>query len=128
MDNNNPTSAQPGPTNPQPSGVAGPAQPTPATPPVTPNMAQVGTPPPGGNKKIMLIVAGVALIILLAGVVFWYMNKQQSAKIPATESVKTTPQPTLSQLINTLDQSLNSINVEAADSDLAPIDQDLQSL
>lgn len=101
--------------------------------------AAVNTPQPpstdsGGNKLIFWLVGGVILIALVVGGIYWYLSKQQAAtNTPTTTQTKTqttaTPKPpTISELVSALDKELNAIEVQAADSDFADIDADLQNL
>lgn len=102
MDNNNPPQQ---PSAPQPQ----------------PNPAVVQSDAAGNNKAIFWLIGGLILIILVVGGIYWYLSSKQTVQ-PA--------QPTVSKSAtgDTFDQDLNSIDVQAADSDFTSVDQDLQSL
>lgn len=122
MDNNNQTPPQPIP----------PVQPTQPNQPAAPPPSPVQTAPRAGNKMWMWLLLAVVLVILIGGGIYWYLNNtSKSASLKPSPAPKTVNQPkqlTLSELADALDKELNSIEVQAADSDLSSIDTDLQSL
>jgi len=102
--------------------------PAPAT---QPTPASVTTPPPasgGGDSKkmIMMLVIGIVVVILVVGGIYYFLSKKQSAQ-PVSETTGTN-KPAIVQIKDALDQELDSINVQAADSDFNQVDSDLQSL
>lgn len=82
------------------------------------------------KKLILWLVGGLILIILVVGVIYWFLSKQaeNTAKPTQQEEATKAPQLTLQALNEQLETELNSLEVQAPDSDFQEIDQDLQNL
>lgn len=81
----------------------------------------------GGNKLILWLVGGLIIVIITVGGMYWYLGKQpvkDQASQTALPQASSQPQTTT----ESIDQELNTIDVQASDSDFDSIDQDLQSL
>lgn len=123
-------------TDPAPS-AATPVQPAPATASqaTVPGQPQQGAPQtidPGEKKSskklIVILIAGVLIIGIVVAGIYLYMNNKQSSTNKT--QVNNTPVPVIEQQApkEDLQGDLNKINVATDESDLAPLDQDLQGL
>lgn len=117
MDNNNPSANTTNPVPPNP--IPAPQVPPQPTPPPAAN---------GGKKMIFMIVGGLTIIILLALGVFWYISRQQEAKMADEQNAAQKQQPAPVETVNTLEQDLNSINVGSDEADFTSVDSDLENL
>lgn len=120
MDNNNPTM--------QPPVVNTPQVPVPPQPSVP--QVPVSEPPSGDSKKMILwLVIGLVVIILLVGGIYFFLNQQQTKNNAQQATgqeavVQVTPPDTM----DALEKDLSNLNIEDAETDFVPIDQDLQQL
>lgn len=96
-------------------------EPQPAVPQVP-----VSEPPSGDSKKMILwLVIGLVVVIVVVGGIYFFLNQQtknraeQATEQPIVETTDTT---------DALEKDLSTLNIEDAESDFAPIDQDLQQL
>ncbi|MBI2019360.1 hypothetical protein HYS95_01665 [Candidatus Daviesbacteria bacterium] len=134
MDNNNnpvqPTPVQPAaapdsaPVNPvQPN----PAPTAPAQPPISPANPQTPntTPEKGSNKMIMWFIIGIVIIVVAVGGFYLYSSRQQAVDSGKQAVSTQTPAPVTQE---NLEDELNSVSIDTADSDFASLDADLQQL
>lgn len=107
MENNNPVSSQPTPSQP------------PSQPQAT-NVESKSTP----NKSMMIVVGAMVAVMfaLASGGYWWYTNQM------ASSTKNYAPNEVTVKGLNTLMEELNSIEVSAVESDLKDIDKDLQEL
>lgn len=103
-------------------------QPTMADP--SPNVVQqadpmpsiASDPPPGKNGKLIWMVAGLIILILILGGVYFYLTQYRTTTEPSP-----TPKPAASQQ-GSMEDELNTLDVEAEGNDFQEVDKDLQSL
>ena len=105
--------------------------PQPIVPPQTPMQTPVVLPAEkrSTGKLIMFFILGILVILALVGGVYWYLSSLQSSNASKT-SVESTPVPVIEQqaLKEDLQAELDNINIATDESDLIPVDQDLQGL
>lgn len=83
--------------------------------------------PPGDSHKVILwFVIGLIVVILAVAGVYLFLSRQQAAETTRQPIVQVTPKP--ADMVNALDQDLNSINVATSDADFSTVDQDLNQL
>ena len=77
------------------------------------------------NRMVLWLVIGLVIIIVVIGGIYIFLSKQQTAAPKEQTITSQTPAPQ-----ENLESDLNSIDVGNAtdESDLAPIDQDIQQL
>lgn len=75
----------------------------------------------GNNKMILWLVLGLVFTILIVGVVYFYLNNQQSKQPTAQAPNYTQPQ-------DNLQTDLNSIDTSDTGSQFSEVDKDLNSL
>ncbi len=120
MDNNSPVIPQIPPV---------PAQQAPVSQPVAPQPTVVPSEKKSSAKLIMFLILGIIAIGALVGGGYWYLSSIQTSNANKT-SAESTPVPVIEQQApkENLQGDLNNINIATDESDLAPVDQDLQSL
>lgn len=101
--------------------------------PTTPNPVQSGpiiATQSGGesNKLIFWLIGGLVVILLTVGGIYWYLSQQQLSSLQPTQPTKQETAQEAQESVNSLDQDLESVNIQSADSELEKIDQDLQNL
>ena len=121
------------PVNPIPPQPTTPPAPTPQQPVLpTPQPAPVQQPPQakvGSHKGIMWLVGGLIIGVLALGGIYLFLNSKQAANKQSTQTDNTTtPSAIPSAQSESLDQQLNSVNVEATDSGFTSVDSDLSNL
>lgn len=123
MDNNNP--APQASVNPQPVGVAQPAQPPPAYQPQPP----ISQPASGGesNKMVLMLVIGLVVIALLAGGAYFFFSKQSQTSQPSPQPPITSNTPLPEE---NLESNLESVSVETASDagEFNAVDTDIEQL
>lgn len=134
MDNNN-TPVQPTPV--QPNAAPDPAATNPVVPnPAAPNPAQPVPPQPvapqapntepekGSNKILMWFIIGIVIVVVLVGGFYLYLSRQQAVNSGKQAVATQTPAP----VQENLEDELNKIAIDDAESDFAALDADLQQL
>lgn len=76
------------------------------------------------SKIVLWFTVGLVVIVIVVGGIYLFLSKQQGAA-PGSQTVVQTPVPVVQE---NLENDINNINVEDADSDFASVDQDLQQL
>lgn len=107
--------------------MSAPQQPVKPVAPATPNMASQA--PKESNKMIFFLVGGVIVIALVVGGIFWYLSNQQKPSQTANQNTNTAVNTKSTNNVDSLNQDLNSIDVQASDSaGFDALDRDLQNL
>lgn len=105
--------------NPTPAQGPDPVQPTMQTQ-MQPTMS--ASTPPAGNKTMLWVVLGLILTIAVVGVVYWYLNMQQTSTAETVIDTQTAEQE------NNLQGDLDAIVVPEVDANFSEVDKDLGSL
>ncbi|MBI2334288.1 hypothetical protein HYU96_00640 [Candidatus Daviesbacteria bacterium] len=93
-----------------------------AVPPAAPVMMQTppAPAPTPAKGKTMWLIAGLVIVIVLIAGIYLFQSRQQ-----AGQSSKASPSPAAA---DSLQQELNSVNLEDLEQEFTGVDQDLQNL
>ena len=76
---------------------------------------------PNSGKSMIWLILGLILILLIGGA-YWYLKGQK------TTTSQQTPQSSTQPTSDSFDKDLNSIDVQAQDTDFDALDADLKNL
>lgn len=111
----------------QPPVVNTPQVPVPPQPSVP--QVPVSEPPSGDSNKMMLwLVIGLVVIIVVVGAIYFFLNQQRTENSTKQTAEQAVVQVTPPDTMDALEKDLSALNIEDAEADFAPIDQDLGQL
>lgn len=112
MDNNNTAVSQ----NPIVPPAPAPSQPAPV-PAVPPAKEE-------GNKMALWLIGGLVIIIAIVGLIYWYLGSRSTKEVSKPLA---TPAP-VTQKETSLEQDLDTVQIEDLEAEFSQVDKDLESL